>query len=160
MCVVIVYCMRRFHHSRHSSKQAPFSWSLFLIAVLHFVVYSLGVCESPARSFLLREKSNFEGFACVNVQQQHIHLAFEALLQLATLYSILAIVQTKVQAQAKNSEQIHTTNKKRVKRQATHSQALNHIWTYLLQSNNNQEEGAANKLNNLATGDLNWNTVC
>jgi len=62
------------HSHSHSprAESIPFSWSFFLLAVFHSVVYSLLVCESPAQAFLLREQANFTGFAsiCVESQQQ------------------------------------------------------------------------------------------
>lgn len=40
------------------NTRIPFSWTLLFIALLHFSVYSIGVCETHSRDFFLRENTN------------------------------------------------------------------------------------------------------
>lgn len=47
---------RRLHSL--ATDSVPFSYTLLFIAVLHFSVWSLGVCEAPARDFYTREIAN------------------------------------------------------------------------------------------------------
>lgn len=42
----------------HSTDRIPFSWALLLLALLHFSVFSIGVCESHSRDFFLRHNSD------------------------------------------------------------------------------------------------------
>jgi hypothetical protein len=57
----------------------PFSWALFFIAILHFSVWSVGVCETPAKAFLLKESNNFKGFACIKQIEKAQSLALRQL---------------------------------------------------------------------------------
>lgn len=46
-------------------EHIPFSWTLLCIALLHFSVWSIGVCESHSKAFFVREQQN----------QKSIHLS-------------------------------------------------------------------------------------
>jgi len=81
----------------------PFSLSFFLLALLHFCVYSLLVCESPAQSFLVREQANFEGFSVLTVHAQAQLLIEQALTLAAQLYTQLAQQQRTVEAAAQQA---------------------------------------------------------
>jgi hypothetical protein len=81
----------------------PFSLSFFLLAVLHFVVYSLLVCEAPAQAFLVREQANFEGLSVLCVQSQAQLLLQQALAGATVLYTALAIQQRTLEAKAEEA---------------------------------------------------------
>lgn len=91
--------------SRRSStrSQVPFSLSFFLLAVLHAVVYSLLVCESPAQAFLVREQANFEGFASLNSAHLQSELISAALAGSIVLYATLAYTQRAKEAEAEQA---------------------------------------------------------
>jgi hypothetical protein len=86
-----------------SSGSRPFSLSFFLLAVLHFVVYSLLVCEAPAQAFLVREQANFEGFSVLCVHSQTQSLIHQALAGASVLYTALAIQQRTLEAKAEEA---------------------------------------------------------
>jgi len=48
---------------RITEDYIPFSWTLLFIALLHFSVYSFGVCEAPAKDFFIRESNSLKGGA-------------------------------------------------------------------------------------------------
>lgn len=90
--------------STHRPRGTPFSLSFFLLAVLHAVVYSLLVCESPAQAFLVREQANFEGFASIAVQTQQQLLVHAAIAAGAILYCTLAYTQRTQEAEAQQAQ--------------------------------------------------------
>lgn len=51
---------RRRHSLPSSDSIVPFSWSVALICVLHLFVWSVGVLESGARDFYLRDQNTFK----------------------------------------------------------------------------------------------------
>jgi hypothetical protein len=46
-----------------ADKKIPISRTLFLVAVAHFLVWSIGVCEEPAKDFLIRETTSVSELA-------------------------------------------------------------------------------------------------
>jgi len=49
----------------------PISWTLLALSILHFTIWSVGVCEEPARDFFLRQTNNVrEGGSPVQVTVQ------------------------------------------------------------------------------------------
>jgi len=96
--------IRRFTKKRNRSHKRPssFSFPLFFIAILHFTVFSIGVCETPltAQTFFLRENSNFKTFntwsnnwSTIEKQLQLQHISSAALLQQFKLnYHYLEII--------------------------------------------------------------------
>jgi hypothetical protein len=47
--------------NRRTSDRIPFSYSLLVISLLHFSVYSIGVSEAHSRDFFLRELNSIKG---------------------------------------------------------------------------------------------------
>jgi hypothetical protein len=89
-------------HAESATKtgSTPFSVSFFLLALLHFCVYTLLVCESPAQTFLVREQANFEGFSVLTVHAQAQLLLHQSLAVAASLYAALALAQRASETQA------------------------------------------------------------
>lgn len=82
----------------------PFSWTFFCLAILHSLIYSLLVCESPAQAFLLREQANFTGLASICVETQAQISTFAHLSGSALLYDHLAHTQRTQEAEAREAQ--------------------------------------------------------
>lgn len=83
---------RLFH--QHSKRQTKaFSYPLFFIAILHFVIFTIGVCEpSLQASFLVRETNNFNSYNTQRLVQQQNLFPAALYLQLATISSQLRLL--------------------------------------------------------------------
>lgn len=86
-------------------QRLPFSYTLFLIAILHFSVWSIGVCESHSRGFFVREQQNQKSINLSDFQPHcrfiHQHLAVDPE---ELIRSQVLEYQNKVLCEQKNSK--------------------------------------------------------